>query len=103
MNGIHHLHIRMQFHDSGHGIHDIFHGLAIVLPAMAGQHNDSVFLKIQLIEQLRGESKILAHCIAHGVNRCISGNKNITRYAFPAQIICIGSGRRKMKLRNIAD
>ena len=68
VDGIDDLHIGVRLHDFQNGVHDVLHGLAVILPPVAGNGNNPVILEVQFVEQRRRENKIRLHGILHGVD-----------------------------------
>ena len=102
MHRIDHFHIIMGLHHIANGVHDVLHGLAVVLPAVAGDNNDALARKIQIVEQLRGEVEVLLHCGTHGVDGGVAGDEYLAHNRFATKIFRIGLCRREMEIRHIA-
>ena len=103
VDGVDDLHVGMRLHDAQDGVHDVLHGLAVVLPPVAGDGDDAAATEIQLVEQLRREDEIRLHGVAHGVDGRVAGDEDVAHDGLAAQILRVRAGGRKMQIGDVAD
>ena len=84
-------------------MHDVFHGLAVILPPVAGDGDDAPVLEIQLVEKRRREGEIVLHRIAHGVDGGVAGDEDIAHDGLAAEIVRVGLCRGEMQVGDIAN
>ena len=102
MYGIDDQRVGIRKRQPAHGGKNVAHGLPIVFPPVAGKGNDALCAKINRIQLIRSEP-LATHGISHCVDDRVAGNKNISRYGFPFQIVGVIGGRRKVQRGDPAD
>ena len=98
MHRVDQLRLRVGFGDMGQGGHDIFHGLSIVLPAVAGDQNHLFPGVIQGVQPILSKGKALRHRGLQGVDHRVAGDKQPVPDALRLQIAAVGLGGAEVQL-----
>ena len=99
--GIDQFHLRKILHQAAQGTHDVFHGLAIVLPPVAGDQNDPLPRIIQRVKQICPEAIGRLHRGFEGVDHRIPGDKDAVPNALLKKVLPVGWGGAEMKGRQV--
>ena len=101
MDRIDHFQLHMPRRQLADRLHDVFHRLSVVLPAMAGE-NDQLFpFQIKRLQRRRGKDEILLHCLFHGIDDRVPGNEHRSLHGLSPQVFQIADSRAEMQLRKI--
>ena len=98
MDGIDQLRLGEGVSGPAQGGHDVGHGLAVVLPAVAGdEYHFSVDI-IQIIQCVLRKGKILYNCCLECVNDGVACEEDALCDVFPGQVVTIGRGGAEMEV-----
>ena len=103
MDGVDHLHVGECVRQPPQGGHDLGHGLAVVLPAVAGDQDHFLPQVVQLVQDALGEEKFLLNRSMQRVDHRVSGDEQVFAVVLPLQIGFIGPGGAEIQLRQTGD
>ena len=92
------LRLRKGVGDAPQGGHDVGHGLAVVLPPVAGDQNYLSVDIIQIIQDIRSKGKILYNRCLEGVNDGIARQKDALCDVLPGQVVPVGHGGAEVQV-----
>ena len=102
MDGVDQLGLREVLGDPPEGPHDVGHGLAVVLPPVAGHQDDLFPLVIQGVEQVRAEAIVRADRGFQGVDHRVAGDEEAVPDPLVLQIPPVGPGGTEVELGQAA-
>ena len=99
---VHQLHVLKGLGHPAEGGHDVGHGLAVILPPVAGDQDDLLMFIVQLVEQFSCKVIILYNCCLESVNDGIAGDKHPVGDVLPGQVGHVGGSGTEMQVGNVA-
>ena len=81
MHRIDDLDIRVFLDQAQDGVHDVLHGLAVVLPPVAGHKDDLPARVVQLVEQFCRKAIVLAYRCFQGIDDRIARDEKALGHA----------------------
>ena len=75
MDRVDHVDLRVGERQLPDRLHDLPHGLPVVLPPVAGNGNDPAVPKVQLVQLRHGEDEVGANRGFHGVDDRVAGDE----------------------------
>ena len=98
VNGIDQLHLGEGIGHPAQGGHDVGHGLAVILPPVAGDQNDLFALIVQLIQNIFCKGEILYNCGLEGIDDGVASEKDVLGDVFPGQVVPVGGGGTEVQV-----
>ena len=102
VDGVDQLQLRVGGGQLPEGLHDVHHGLSVVLPAVAGDGDDPPMGEVQLIQLRHGEDKVLPYRGLHGVDDGVAGDELVAGNGLPLQIPQVVRRGAEVELRDVA-
>ena len=101
VHGVDYLDLRVRERDLADGGENVFHRLAVVLPAVAG-HSDDLFGKVDILKLGRCKAAV-ADSIPHSVDNGVAGDENVALHGLTLEVVGVVRRRREVQRGNAAD
>ena len=100
MDGVDQLRLREGVGQAAQGGHDVGHGLAVILPPVAGDEDHLPIAIIKPVQNLRAKGEILYNGGLEGVNHGVARQKDPFDDVLPGQIVPVGGGGAEVEVGN---
>ena len=101
VDGVDQLHVGEGVGNAAQGGHDVGHGLAVVLPPVAGHQDDPLPRVVQAVEGLGGKLVVRPHGGFQGVDDGVARDEHPVGDALPGQVLPVGGGGAKVEIGDI--
>ena len=102
VNRVDQLHLREGVRHPAQSRHDVGHGLAVVLPPVAGHEDDLSAGVVQMVEEIRCEVIILHNRGLEGVDHGIARDKHPVGDPLPLQVCAVGPCGAEVQVGDVA-